>query len=68
MRLNSLAVLALGPVAVLADVFTVLTTCNALDCNSEYGLFTTAYSSFKVDARKGCRNPGVEGVNLLCMD
>ncbi|KAK0643184.1 hypothetical protein B0T16DRAFT_415471 [Cercophora newfieldiana] len=47
---------------------TIITVCNAAGCNSEWGIFTTAFATFEVNANARCRNPGREGVNWLCMD
>ncbi|GAB1318183.1 hypothetical protein MFIFM68171_08393 [Madurella fahalii] len=56
---------------VAADALSVYSRCPpgvGADCPERTGIWWTNFGNHITDARGGCKNPGVPGINNLCID
>jgi hypothetical protein len=68
MRLDILGLMAVLVATVAADAMVSYTMCLAGPCHSQRAIWYTAYGSFGVDAREGCRDTNVPAMWQLCVD
>lgn len=69
MRLSTLFGLAGLAASAAADSMVVYVFCTIGSCNYMDGRWTTAFGTYYVDSRDGCKDPpDVPGLNNLCID